>query len=101
MPLTRVYQVDRNKKILNAHLSRDNIEDTLISFNTNHYKKAHSTPTYTNYVHNKLLQDDFRDKVLQGNINPNQINDIHLYDLLNLLSNSDWSPKEFEELTIL
>jgi len=66
-------------------IKRELIEEKIMTFNRNHFKKAHSTPIYNDKIYNELRNNSIRDKILNGNLSRDECDNDNVYEFLKLL----------------
>ena len=65
-------------------IKRESIEEKIMTFNRNHFKKAHSTPIYNDKIYNELRNNSIRDKILNGNLSRDECDNDNVYKFLKL-----------------
>ena len=66
--LKRLYKKDKEGKIVKTHLNRQLIEEILINFNTQHFKKVFNTEVYNDKIYKKLEENETRNKIIRGEL---------------------------------
>ena len=64
---------------------RNEIEDTIIDHNIMHYKKVMKIKAYNNQIYKHLQNNEVRDRILTGQLQPEDYNDKDIYNFLSLL----------------
>ena len=83
--LKRVHEVNQNNEIIQTHTEKEAIEQIIFNHNKNHYREACNTPMYKDKIYQKLQQDDTRDTILDGNLDPSECDNEDVYKFLSLL----------------
>ena len=66
------------------------IEHEVSKFNRKHYKKVLETALYQDDIHDQLLDDKIRDKVLGGKLGREDVDDEDLLEFLSMLKTKDY-----------
>ena len=64
---------------------RNEIEDTIMKYNKEHYQQAYKIEVYNNKIYNKLSSQIIRDKILKGELRRHKCNNQNAYEFLQLL----------------
>ena len=64
--LKRLYEKNEVGNIIKTHIERQSIEDSLIDFNTNHFKKVFQIEVHKDKICPKLQENAIRDKIIRG-----------------------------------
>ena len=71
-----------------------------MQFNEAHYKKVLETKVFTNKMHNKLQDDNIRDKILWGRISKDDCDNSKVFGFMQLLKRPNFSHYDpFELIT--
>ena len=76
---------NESKSRMNTSYEREEIEKELIQFNRNHFSKAKETAAYKNKIIKALNKDEVRDKILEGILTKDDVQDNYVHDFLKLL----------------
>ena len=57
----------------------------MIEYNRNHFKKAYQTKVYQDLIYSKIEEDDMQDKILRGDLLPEEYQSDEVYQFLSLL----------------
>ena len=83
-----------------TYLDRWSIEDKLLTFNWDHYRKVLNVNVYKDKIYHKLQENPIRDKILARTLDSNKCDNEEVFEFLRLL----WKPgfisaKEFESIS--
>ena len=65
--------------------TRERIKNAIIEYNTSHFLYAYESKACKDKIYEKLKYDAIRDKVLRGEIEESDCDDIRVYEFLKLL----------------
>ena len=80
--LTKLQMVDSKTNEMKTMYDRREIEKVLIHHNRNHFSKAKNTPAYRDRITRMMHKSEIRDKVLNGTLKREEIDNSDLYDFL-------------------
>ena len=86
-----LYIKEENGNIIDTFLDRETIESKLLDFNQKHYKKVMSINEYKDKIHNKLQDNETRNKILSRLLNKGEFNYSNVYKFLKLLKNPSFN----------
>ena len=98
--LIRVHEKDENNNITNTYIGKEEIEKAIIKQNTMHFTKAHRSKAYQDKIYNKLQENNTRDKILAGQLTPEDCDNEEVFEFLSLLKNPQQNNKPpYEPIT--
>ena len=83
--LKKVHEIDENSNIIKTHVLKEDIEDIIMTHNTNHFKAAHETPVHNDQIYPQLQQDNVRNKILDGTLERSECDNEDVCHFLKLL----------------
>jgi len=83
--LKRLHEKDENGNIITTYLDRRSIEDKLLTFNRDHYRKVLNTNVYKDKIYHKFQDNPIRDKILSGTLDSNEYDNEEVFEFLRLL----------------
>ena len=86
--LTCLQIKDDNGKIKRYIYNRKDIEEKLIQYNQQHYKKVHKSKAYIDKINKKLIENETRDKILQDSLKAEDFDYSEVLNFLQLLKQS-------------
>jgi len=66
-------------------VKREEIEQEIMSYNTQHFKKAHASKVYNDKIYGELRNDTMRDKILNGELTSADCDNENVFEFLKLL----------------
>jgi len=82
-----LHEKDNKRRIINTFLDLQTIENKLINFNQRHYKKVMEILAYKDKLHDRLKDDDIRNKILEGTLSQRDCNNDEIFKFIQLLKN--------------
>ena len=61
-----MHEKDDNNKIAKTYISKEEIEKAIFKQNWRHFTKVRKSKVHQDKIHNKLQEDNTRDKILAG-----------------------------------
>ena len=83
--IKRLHAVDAENRIIHTSVSREQIEEQIISHNEQHLKQAHSSIMCQDKMHKKLRDNEIRNKILDGRLRRDDCDDQRVCEFLKLL----------------
>ena len=68
-----------------SHLDKWSIEDKLLTFNRDYYRKVLNINIYKDKIYYKLQDDSIRDEILSKTLDSNECDDVEVFEFLRLL----------------
>ena len=97
--LKRLPRINEDGNIIETYVDKVNIETALAEYNKQHYKKVLSEKIYHNKVYKEIVNDQFRDKVLNGTVTREDCDSGKVYNFLKLLKSIPRAESYFEPIT--
>ena len=83
--IKRLHTVNQDNEIIKTSVNREQIEKEIITYNERHLKQAHSSIMHKDKMHNRLREDETRNKTLEGRLRPQDCDNERVCDFLKLL----------------
>ena len=83
--MKRLKEADTNRKIVETYLKRKVIKESIIEFNKKYFAKVHNNLIHKDKIHNRLLEDNTRNKILKGELERGDCNNSKVYNFLKIL----------------
>ena len=83
--LKRLYEKDEEGSIISTYLDRSMIESKLMEYNRNYYHKVMQINAFKDKIHNKLQNDNIRNKILSSTLTQDECDIIEIHEFLSLL----------------
>lgn len=99
-PLTRVNIVNEENEVVNTYIDRKTIEMKVSNFNRDHYCKLKTSPVFWNYDNKHLIDEEIRNKILNGTFKREELTDLNFWKFLKLLKTEEWTPMPFKPVKI-
>ena len=92
---------DNEGNIIKSYTNRAEIENKIINYSRNYYKKAFTSPIYQDKIYEQLNNDLIRNKILNSNLSWDNYDSKEVFEYLQLLK----QPKhmnviEFQPITL-
>ena len=87
--LRRVHEVDSENNITKMYTDQNKIEQAVSSFNRSHCRKVLDTNPYQDLIHERLLENQTQDAILDGKLEQYEVDDKDLYEFLSMLKTGD------------
>ena len=76
---------DREGRVIAEHYQREDIEQEILDYNTLHFTKVHQSRAYDEKICNNLFRNNVCEKILIGNMSPQDFDDRNTRDFFKLL----------------
>ena len=83
--LLKIHVIDSRTKEMKTYYGQKEIESVLIQYNRCHFSKAKKIPVYRDKITKVLHRDEVRDKVLDGKLKREEVDNSNLFNFLKLL----------------
>ena len=83
--IRRLHVQNEHKEVIETLIKREDVENRLIEFNANHFKKALNSIAHKDKICNKLRRSSIRDKILNGTLDREECDDYRVCRFLCLL----------------
>jgi hypothetical protein len=92
--LRAVREVGQDGTVIQEYQDRESIENAIARYNKDHFRQAYSSKAYKDKIYKKLCHDSVRNKILNGELEVEDCDDVDVYDMLKLLKRTNQNSHE-------